>query len=119
MTTTFERWILWAPRALGVLVSLFIGMFALDAFSAGAPWPTAARDFLVHLIPAFVLLATVVASFRRPWVGAVVFIGVAIYYATRMSRAHLDWIVVISGPLLLVGALFFWSWVRCRASSAS
>ena len=35
MVTTSGRQLLWSPRILGVVVSLFIGLFALDAFSQG------------------------------------------------------------------------------------
>ena len=33
MTATSGRLLVWSPRIIGILVSLFIGMFALDAFS--------------------------------------------------------------------------------------
>jgi len=102
MATSSDRLLLWSPRILGILVTLFIGMFALDALSEGKPLLLALRGFVIHLIPAFVLMAIVVASFRRQWIGAVGFIGVAIYYAARMSRGHIDWIVAISGPLFVV-----------------
>jgi hypothetical protein len=110
MATASGRLILWSPRVLGILVGLFIGMFALDAFSEGKPLLQALPDFIVHLIPAFVLLALVFASFRRPWIGAAAFIGLAAVYAATMSRGRLDWMLTISGPLLVVGALFLWSW---------
>lgn len=109
MATTSGRLLLWSPRILGILVSLFIGMFALDAFSEGKPWLAALLGFAIHLIPAFVLLAVVVASFRRQWIGAVAFIGLAVLYAVTMSNGRLDWTLAISGPLLVVGALFLWS----------
>jgi hypothetical protein len=110
MATTSGRLLLWSPRILGILVSLFIGMFALDAFSQGKPFFEAFPDFVVHLIPAFVLLALVSASWRWEWIGGVAFIGLAVLYATTMARGHLDWMLVISGPLMLVGAMFLWSW---------
>jgi hypothetical protein len=104
------RLLRWGPRTLGILVSLFIGMFALDAFSEGKPLFQALGDFVIHLIPAFVLLAIVVASFRWEWIGGVAFIGLAVMYAVTMSNGRLDWILTISGPLTLVGAAFLWSW---------
>jgi hypothetical protein len=107
---TSDRLLLWSPRILGILVSLFIGMFALDAFSEGKPFLEALLDFGIHLIPAFVLLTLVAASFRWEWIGAVAFIGLAIVYAMTMSRGRLDWMLLISGPLAIVGALFLWSW---------
>jgi len=110
MTTTSSRLLVWSPRIVGILVSLFIGMFALDAFSEGKPFLQALPDFLIHLSPAFVLLTIVAASFRWPWIGAVTFIGLALVYAMTMSKGRLDWMFTISGPLLVVGALFLWSW---------
>jgi hypothetical protein len=112
MATTSGRLLLWSPRILGILVSLFIGMFALDAFSQGKPFFEALPDFVVHLIPAFVLLALMGASWRWEWIGGVAFIGLAVLYAMTMARGHLDWVLVISGPLMVVGALFVWSWRR-------
>jgi hypothetical protein len=61
--TTPARLLLWSPRILGILVSLFIGMFALDGSSEGKPLSQAILAFGIHLIPAFVLLTLVAASF--------------------------------------------------------
>lgn len=54
--------LLWSPRVLGLLVSLFLALFALDAFG--------------------------------------------------IARSHPSWIASISGPPLVVGILFWWSWFR-------
>ena len=113
MTTATPGLLLWIPRIGGILVSLFIGMFALDAFGPGKNFAQALPDFVIHLIPALVLLGVVGASFRWPWVGAITFIGLALIYAMMtMSRGRLDWMLTISGPLLVVGTLFLWSWMR-------
>lgn len=112
MAMTTDSLLLWSPRLVGILVSLFIGMFALDAFSEGTPFFQALPDFFIHLIPALVLLAIVGASFRRPWIGAITFIGLAALYAVMMSNGRLEWMLTISGPLLVAGALFLWSWFR-------
>jgi hypothetical protein len=119
MAITTASLLLWSPRIVGILVSLFIGMFALDAFSEGKPFFQALPDFFIHLIPAFVLLAIVGASFRWPWIGAITFIGLAALYAVTMSNGRLDWMLTISGPLLVVGALFLWSWFRHNQLHAS
>jgi hypothetical protein len=42
----------------------------------------------------------------------VAFIGLAAVYAATMSKGRLDWMITISGPLFVVGALFLWSWFR-------
>ena len=110
MATTSGRLLLWSPRILGILVSLFMGLFALDAFSQGKPLFEAIPDFVVHLIPPFILLVLVGASWRREWIGGFAFVGLALVYATTMARGRLDWTLVIAGPLMLVGVLFLWSW---------
>jgi len=111
MATTSDRLLLWSPRILGTLTSVFIGMFALDALGPGKSFFEALPDFLVHLIPAFVLLALVGASWQWAWIGGVAFIGLAVFYAV-MTKGRIDWILVISGPLAMVGALYLWSWFR-------
>jgi hypothetical protein len=108
------RLLLWTPRILGSLVSVFIGLFALDAFSHARSFLEALPDFLIHLIPGFVLLALVGMSWRRQWIGGLAFIGFAVAYALTTASGHLDWMLVISGPLLAVGTLYLWSWRHHR-----
>lgn len=109
-----NRWILWTPRVLAILVTLFIGAFALDAFTDPQSYGAALRDFGIHLIPAAVLLVIVILSWRWPWVGGAAFIAAAVLYA--LSSPRLDWTLVIAGPLLVVGLLFLWSW-RLKATA--
>ena len=94
-------------------MSLFLSLFALDAFSAGKPLPRALTDFAFHLVPAAVVLAVVVLAWRRPWLGGVAFIGLAAGYALSVG-SRLDWMIAISAPLLTVGLLFLWSWRNHR-----
>ncbi len=103
MTSSARKLLLWSPRILGILVALFFGVFALDAFSEGIP------AFLLHAAPALLLLLVVSVSWRWEWVGGAVFIALALLYGVTTLR-RVDWILVISGPLLVVGVLFLWSW---------
>jgi hypothetical protein len=108
MTAGMRGFLRWCPRVLGICVALFIGLFALDAVSEGV------GPFLIHLIPTFVLLAVVALSWRREWIGGAVFTGLGIVYGVG-ARAHPDWIMIISGPLVLVGALYLLSRSARRA----
>ena len=94
MTATSARFLLWVPRVLGILVSIFLSLFALDAFSEGKPFLQAVSDFVIHLAPAALLLAIVAASWRREWIGGVAFVALAIFYATIVTN-RIDWILVI------------------------
>lgn len=109
MTDRTRTILRWAPRVFGILATLFIGMFALDAFSENRGFWRALPDFFMHLIPAFALLATVVAAWRKPKFGALIFLGFAAVYAAS-SITHPNWILAISGPLALVGTLYLLSW---------
>jgi hypothetical protein len=110
---TRHQLLLWGPRLLGVVVSAFLALFAVDAFQSGKPLTRALADFAVHLLPAAVVLAIVALSWRRPWVGGVAFVLLAAVYAVT-ARSRVDWIMVISGPLLATGMLFLWSWNHQR-----
>jgi len=103
-----NTWLTWSPRVLGTLVALFLGLFALDAFAGGA--------FLVHLAPSFLVLTIVALAWHRSWVGAATFAVLAVGYALAVRR--LDWILVISGPLLIVAAAFAWSGWNGRVGAA-
>jgi hypothetical protein len=100
---------LWSPRILGIAVSFVLSLFALDAFTSGRPVDRAVADFVMHLVPALAVLAVVMMAWRRPWMGGVTFVLLAAAYALA-ARSRLDWVLVISGPLLVVGLLFLWSW---------
>ena len=90
--------LLWSPRVLGVLVCLFLSLFALDAFSGGKPFLQATPAFLVHVAPMAVLLGVVALSWRWEWVGGLVFTSLAVAYA-YMARRHASWVVGVAGPL--------------------
>jgi hypothetical protein len=101
--------LLWSPRILGIAVSVFLSLFALDAFEPGKPLARALTDFAIHLVPAAVVLAIVALSWHRAWIGGLAFVLLAAAYAVSVGF-RLDWILAISGPLLTVGVLFLWSW---------
>jgi hypothetical protein len=100
---------LWSPRILGILVALFLGLFALDVFEPGKRFGEVLPGFLIHITPSVVLLLIVAVSWRWEWVGGIVFVALATFYAVTQSN-HVDWILVIAGPLVFVGVLFFLSW---------
>jgi hypothetical protein len=79
----------WGPRMLGIAVALFLAAFAPDVFGEGRNALQTALALLVHLIPSL--------------------LGLAAVYAMSTLR-RLEWILVIAGPLALVGVLFALSW---------
>ncbi len=94
-------------------MGVFLALFALDAFAPGRPLARALTEFAIHLVPAGAILTIVALSWHRPWIGGVTFLLLAAAYAVTV-RSRLDWIVVVSGPLLTAGLLFLWSWHHQR-----
>ncbi|MFN0009336.1 MAG: hypothetical protein ACKVXR_15640 [Planctomycetota bacterium] len=93
-------------------MAAFLGLFALDVFEHEEGLGQILVALAIHLIPSFVLVAAVLLAWRRPWVGACLFGAAALGYALMVGRTHLDWIALVSGPLLLTAVLYFLSWDR-------
>ncbi|NIP18389.1 MAG: hypothetical protein GWM87_09710 [Xanthomonadales bacterium] len=109
MNPNTRKILMWSPRILGILLALFLGVFALDAFGEGTSLASALIEFLIHLVPTYLLLIIVAIAWRRPWFGGAAFIFLALLYAaTTIGRWH--WILNISGPLVLVGVLYVVDW---------
>ena len=116
LAATPDKAMLWAPRLLAAAFAVFLSVFSLDAFGPGTTLSQALPDFLIHLIPAAIVLAVIALAWHREWIGAVVFAALAVAYLVT-AREHLSWIAAISGPLLITAALYGWSWMRRRADA--
>jgi len=102
--------IIWLPRILGLLFIFFISLFAMDAFSGTATIGDKIIAFLIHMIPSFVLTILLILGWKKPMIGAIFFAGLAIVYAVfTFGEGEWTWIASISGPLFLIGILFFLS----------
>ena len=112
VSTTTRRILFWTPRILAILFAIFLSLFALDVFAESHGfWPTVGA-LLLHLVPALVVAAALAVAWRREWVGAVSFIGLAVFYvAWTWGRFPLITYVTVAGPLALVGLLFLFGWM--------
>ena len=81
-------------------------MFALDVFSEGYGFGETILALLIHLVPTFLVVIVLLIAWRWEWVGALLFIVVALFFL--LSSGGESWI--ISGPLFLVGILFLVNW---------
>jgi hypothetical protein len=117
MNGAAKRLLYWTPRVLGISFAAFIGIFAVDVFHEGVPAWQVALALLMHLLPTFLVLSVLALSWRREWVGGVLFIALAVLYLLwARSKPFFGWQVVLSiaAPLSLVGVLFLLNW-RYRA----
>lgn len=107
-----QQLLYWAPRVLCIVTALFISIFALDVFNEGKGFLGTTVALLIHLIPTFLILIVLAVSWRREWIGGVLFVALAILYAVSSWNASFasSAIPLISGPLVLTGALFLLNW---------
>ena len=103
----------WTPRALCIVFTLFISMFALDVFGEGRGlWQTFVA-LTMHLIPTFLLVAILWVSWHREWIAGALFplLGV-VYIAWAWNRPFASWwgLLLMAGPPVLTGALFLLNW---------
>ena len=112
MKIILTPWLFWTPRILSVLFAAFIAMFALDVFGEGHSFWGTALALVMHLIPALLVVATLLAAWRWEPVGGILFVALGIaYLVTAWGRFHWSAYVVISGPLFLLGVLFVIDWL--------
>lgn len=111
MNKTLKQTMFWMPRVAGILFVLFLSLFALDIFEMQLGfWGTIVGLFM-HLIPSILLAIAVFIAWKREWVGALLFIGRAIWYVS--FRREFAWIalVMIAGLPAVIGLLFLAGWV--------
>jgi len=112
MTTFSRRVLFWTPRATCIAFAIFLSLFALDVFSEGYGFWKTVLALLIHLVPVFIVVAVLAVAWRWEWTGAAGFAGLAMWYAKLMWWRHPIWVVQISGPLLVIAALFLVNWLK-------
>jgi hypothetical protein len=111
MNPAFEKSLIWTPRIAGILFILFISLFALDIFEMNLGfWGTLVGLFM-HLLPSFLLLIGVVIAWKREWVGALAFIGWAVWYLFSFRGFEPVVYLLIAGLPALIGILFLIDWL--------
>jgi hypothetical protein len=111
MSQTVRGNLLWTPRVLGILMIAFVMLFSLDVFGTGAGFWETLLGFLIHNIPAFVLLIALILGWRWEWAGALGFCGFGIWYLLGVGGEDPVSNVLLGGLPLLIGALFLAAWI--------
>jgi hypothetical protein len=105
----------WAPRLAAILIILFTGLFSLDVFGTGAPPIEVLGAFLMHNLPSIVMLILLILAWKRPVVGFVAFLVIAVAFTLFFVRDiyALTNLALFVLPLLLVASLFYadWQWL--------
>ncbi len=110
MEKSIKQSLFWIPRVMSILFVLFLSMFALDIFDMNLGFWGTIVGLIMHLIPSIVLAIAIALAWKREWIGAVLFIGWALFYL--VTARGFDWSVYVSiaGIPALIGALYLVGW---------
>ena len=112
----------WPPRILGILFVLWLMLFSLDIFDGNYGFWGTVLGLFMHNIPALILLAVLIISWKYEIVGGIVFILAGLLYIGLLvtnilfyspnDKYTLFWSLPIAGPAFLVGILFLVCWFK-------
>jgi hypothetical protein len=106
--------IYWTPRIAGILIILFVSLFALDVFSEGYTAREAVIAFFIHMLPSIGLAIALALGWRWEWIGFLTFLGMAAYFMRHMRGDIGDAagiFLLFVGPMLLIALLFGVNWL--------
>ena len=98
-----------AARWIGLAFAVFLLAFAFDVSFTGLTIEEGIRRMAMHALPSFVVAAVIAIAWRWPWLGGVFCFVLAVLYGAY-AEGRMAWMLTISAPLIVVGALFLWSW---------
>lgn len=102
-----EKILYWIPRVLTILAILFMMMFSLDVFGGKEPLSRQLLGFLIHNIPAWILIVVLIIAWKWEMAGGLLFIissvtGGSIFF----MHTHMIGSLIVMAPFLVVGLLF-------------
>ncbi|MFO7661592.1 MAG: hypothetical protein R6X18_03255 [Chloroflexota bacterium] len=100
----------WLPRVLGALYAVFISVFAFDVWEMSGSFWYKMAGFLIHLIPTYLVVAVLLAGWVRPLWGGIGYLTLAVAFGLIFGRNDLSVLLILTGPLILVGLLFLADW---------
>ena len=108
-----SRFLYYTPRIAGLLMIVFISLFALDVFSMGGNLWRQLLAFLLHAAPAILLAIVMVFAWRKPVIGFIIF-GIAAIFFLRFVFIGQDFgagnFMMFVAPLALISGLFWINW---------
>jgi ABC-type molybdate transport system permease subunit len=115
-----KKLLTWLPRILVILFAVFVSLFALDVFSEEKGFLQTIIALLIHLIPTYIIVIILILSWRRVLIGAVIFPLLGISYLF-MGWGRINWpaFALISGPLFIIGILYYLNWIYRKDSHSS
>ncbi|HPN96292.1 MAG TPA: hypothetical protein PLK35_00850 [Candidatus Moranbacteria bacterium] len=101
-----NKFVYWTPRVLSIILIAFMALMSLDIFDLGLGFWGTLGGLFMHNIPALILLAVLIISWKREMVGGIVFTLAGILYIFLVSKNAPDWKIALLWSLQLSGIAF-------------
>ena len=101
----------WTPRILSIVFIMFSSLFALDVFDEVTSIGEIIINLFMHLIPQFILIIILVITWRREWIGGILFSVFGLLYI-GLNWGRFPWMTytIVAGPLIIIGIFFLLNW---------
>lgn len=102
-----EKMLIWSPRILAILAILFLMLFSFDCFEPGQGFRRQMTCFFMHNIPAYIIIAILVISWKWELLGGILFVAAAITGSIIFNGFGGNYGVnIIMAPFVITGVLF-------------
>ena len=110
----------WASRIVSVTIAFMFALLATDAFHQSGNSIVQFGEFMIHLVPCFLMIGAATAAWYRPGIGGFIILFLALtYLVTAGTGVGLQAHLVITLPLTVNGILFLLTaWGERRSRSA-
>ncbi len=102
-----QKILYWTPRILAILAILFMMMFSLDCFGEYSTLREKLLCFIMHNIPAYIVIAVLIIAWKRELAGGILFLLTALagslYFRAFSGNPG---VLLIMLPFLITGILF-------------
>ncbi len=107
MSLSVIKFIGWVARIFALLFTIFIALFATEAFNRHQAWQLILLAFFMQLIPAFLVLVATLVAWYKPNIGGWLFVFAGFAYTIwAWQRFPMITFCFISVPLMVIGILF-------------
>jgi hypothetical protein len=113
ISLSLSRFLYYTPRIAGILMILFVALFALDVFDGTETLWRQILGFIIHAAPSIILAILIIFAWRKPVIGFIAFglaaIGFMRFVFFGQDIAAGNFLMFVA-PLALISALFWINW---------
>jgi len=102
-----NRFTIWIPRILAIIMGIFISLFAFDAFQENTLFFKQVLGFIIHLVPSFLIFISLLIAWKYYLLGGIIFILVGVFFTVFFhTYKSISSFLILSLSLFIIGALF-------------